>query len=210
VKESSESLGFTEWDLVGHSMGGFIALHLAAIWPECVTSVATVSATSWSLIDAVEHPIRRFWRLPGFVMLWRGMQAMAALGPVGAGLARGLGVIGVLRPTVAPLFRHPFRIPRSVISALGREVRPRSFATAVQIANGYDADATWSRIECAVRAVQGDRDVFARDSDLDRLGDILPDSYREIIPDCGHFALIERPHAVLTAFGYGPRPHRKA
>ena len=210
VKESAESLGYTEWDVVGHSMGGFIALHMAAIWPECVTSVATVSATSWSLIEAVDHPVRRFWQLPGFVMLWRAMQLMAALGKPGAALARELGAIGLLRFAVAPLFRHPLRIPRSVIAALGREVRPRSFSTAVQIARGYDADGSWSRIECPVRAVQGGRDVFARARDLDRLGAILPDSHREIIEDCGHFALVEQPRRVLTAFGYGPRVRKTA
>ncbi len=204
VKESAESLGYTEWDIIGHSMGGFIALHMAATWPECVTSVSTVSATSWSVIDAVAHPVSHFWRLPGFILLWRGMQAMAAFGRPGARLARGLGAIGLLRPTVAPLFRHPFRVPASVISALGREVRPRAFATAARILKGYDADATWARIECPVRAVQGDRDVFARPEDLDRLGRVLPDSHREVIADCGHFALVERPQTVLAAFGYEP------
>jgi pimeloyl-ACP methyl ester carboxylesterase len=208
VKESAESLGYTEWDIVGHSMGGFIALHMASIWPESVSSVATVSATSWSVIDAVDHPVRHFWRLPGFILLWRAMQGMAALGAIGARLAAGLGRVGLLRPSVAPLFRHPFRVPRTVIAALATEVRPRAFATAVQIAKGYDAAAAWSRIDCPVRAVQGDRDVFARASDLDRLGGVLPDSHREIIQDCGHFALVERPREVLTAFGYGPKAAR--
>jgi pimeloyl-ACP methyl ester carboxylesterase len=208
VKEGAESLGYTEWDIVGHSMGGFIALHMAAIWPECVSSVATVSATSWSVIDAVEHPVRHFWRLPQFILLWRAMQGMAAFGTIGARLAGGLGRVGLLRPAVAPLFRHPFRIPRTVISALGSEVRPRAFATAVQIAKGYDARASWSRIDCPVRAVQGDRDVFARASDLQRLGEVLPNSHREIIKDCGHFALIERPREVLAAFGYESKPTR--
>jgi pimeloyl-ACP methyl ester carboxylesterase len=202
VKASTEELGFTEWDLVGHSMGGFIALHMAARWPECVLSVATISATSWSVIDATEHPVGHFRRLPGFVMLWRVMQGLAHLGPAGLRVARALDAAHLLRATTFPLFRYPGRIPASVITALATEVRPRSFTAAVELARGYDPTVRWATIDCPVSAVRGDRDIFAPASDLERLGDILPASHRETIADCGHFAGIERPHEVLAAFGY--------
>ena len=58
VVEVAEALGVTEFDLVGHSMGAFIALHLAATRPDLVLSVSVVSATSFSAIDAVSHPVR--------------------------------------------------------------------------------------------------------------------------------------------------------
>jgi pimeloyl-ACP methyl ester carboxylesterase len=206
VKYAAEQLGFTEWDIVGHSMGGFIALHMASIWPECVLSVGTVSATTWSVIDVVAHPVRHFGRLPGFVALWRVMQGLSHLGRGGTALVRGVRTIGLLRAATSPLFRHPTRIPRSVIHALGDELRPRSFSIAVEIARGYDATARWSGIECPVRAMQGDRDVFARPGDLDGLAAILPDSVREIVADCGHFGLIERPAEVLAALGFGTTP----
>jgi pimeloyl-ACP methyl ester carboxylesterase len=164
--------------------------------------VATVSATSWSVIDATEHPVRHFGRLPGFVMLWRVMQALSHLGGFGFAAARALDAAHLLRAATFPLFRHPFRIPRSVISALAAEVRPRSFSAAVQLARGYDPSVRWAGIDCPVSAVRGDRDIFARASDLDLLGDILPASRRETIDDCGHFANIERPAQVLAAFGY--------
>lgn len=202
VRAGAEALGFTEWDLVGHSMGGFLGLHMASIWPECVLSVATISATSWSVMETAEHPVRRFFLLPRFVMLWRGMQAMSRLGSFGAGLARGLDRLHLLRAATSPLFRHPRRIAKNVITALGLEVRPSSFDAAVRMGEGYDATARWAVIDCPVRAVKGDHDVFSRPLDLDRLADILPDSHRETIDDCGHFAQIERPYQVLEAFGY--------
>jgi len=209
VKASAEALGYTEWDLVGHSMGGFIALHMAATWPECVLSVAVISATSWSVIDATEHPVRHFWRLPGFVMLWRVMQAMAFVGPAGARIARALDSVHLLRAAVFPLFRYPGRIPRSVITALALEVRPRSFTAAVQLARGYDPSARWAAIDCPVRAVRGDSDLFATPDDLERLGRLLPTARTETIAACGHFANVERPHEVLAAFGYTSVSHRK-
>jgi pimeloyl-ACP methyl ester carboxylesterase len=209
VKASAEALGYTEWDLVGHSMGGFIALHMAATWPECVLSVAVISATSWSVIDATEHPVRHFWRLPGFVMLWRIMQGLAAIGPAGLRIARALDAVHLLRAAVFPLFRHPGRVPRSVITALAFEVRPRSFAAAVQLARGYDPTTRWATIDCPVRAVRGDSDIFATIDDLERLGRLLPNSHQETIADCGHFANVERPHEVLAAFGYSTGSRRR-
>jgi pimeloyl-ACP methyl ester carboxylesterase len=209
VKASAEALGYTEWDLVGHSMGGFIALHMAALWPECVLSVASISATSWSAIDATEHPVRSFLRLPGLVMLWRLMQALARIGPFGMRVARGLDAMRLLRAVVFPLFRYPGRIPRSVITALAFEVRPRSFAAAIERARGYDPTARWATIDAPVRAIRGDHDLFARASDLELLGDVLPASYRETLENCGHFANVERPREVLAAFGYTADPARR-
>ena len=115
----------------------------------------------------------------------------------------------LLRATVFPLFRHPGRIPASVISALATEVRPRSFAAAVQLARGYDPTLRWASIDCPVRVVRGDHDIFATAGDLELLGEILPASHRETLADCGHFANVERPREVLAAFGYAPRAARK-
>lgn len=198
VRATLERLGYTEWHVVGHSLGGFVALHLAALRPDSVRSVTMVSGTTWSVIESVGHPFTRFSRLPGFTSLWRVMQGLAALGAAGRALVRGFDRVGLLRPAVFPLFRHPFRVPGSVIDALGREVRPRSFTAAAAIAKGYPADELWTGIGCPVTALKGDRDVFVRDDDLDRLRAVIPHARTLVIPECGHFANIERPHVVLA------------
>ncbi len=199
VRAAAFELGYTHWDVVGHSMGGFIAMHMAARWPEEVLSVVTVSGTTWSVIDSAEHPVRSFGAVPGFVMLWRVMALLAALGVVGRALVRGMEAARMLRPAVFPLFRHPFLVAASVIDALSREIRPQSFLAAVDITRGYDPNLAWASIDCPVTAIKGDRDVFVRDSDLEQLRTLLPASRTAIIPDCGHFANVERPLAVLDA-----------
>ena len=201
VKEVAETLGYTEWDVIGHSMGGFIALHMAAIWPHCVLSVGLVSPTTWSVIESVEHPVRRFSTLPAFTMLWKVMRGLAALGTAGSGLVRFAQRTRLLRTAVFPLFRHPFRIDASVIDALAREVRPRSFSAAAEITRGYDAHQMWSRIACPVLGLKGDNDVFVTPGDFARLAQTLPDATLTVIPDCGHFAAIERPAQTLEALG---------
>jgi pimeloyl-ACP methyl ester carboxylesterase len=202
ITELAEALGFTEWDIVGHSMGGFIALHLAAIRPANVMSVGTISATGASVIAGIAHPVRGLGTVPSFIMLWQIMRFLALFGAGAMIPLRAMRATGVLRPAVGPLFRHPFWISSTVVTALAIEVRPRTFASAVQLARGYDAPGIWGDIRCAVRATQGDHDAFSVTSDLDAIGRILPLSQRALLVDCGHFGAIERPRDVLVALGY--------
>ncbi|MET0991420.1 MAG: alpha/beta hydrolase [Lacisediminihabitans sp.] len=202
VRDVVMGLGYTEWRLVGHSLGGFVALHMAATWPERTRDVGLVSGTTFSVLRAVEHPFRGVRELPGFVLLWQVMRALAAFGLAGRALVRGVDRCGLLRLAVAPLFRHWTRIPRSQIDALAHELRPRSFSVAARATRGYPADALWGGIRCPVHALKGDRDVFVSPADLEQLGRLLPQSVRTVIADCGHYGPVERPHEVLAALGY--------
>lgn len=192
IVETLESLGYTDWHLVGHSMGGFLALHLAAT-TDRVASVGVISATTWSVIESVEHPVRRFGTLPAFTMLLAVMRLMRT-----GAIVRFTRRIGVLRLAVFPLFRHPFEVDDSVIDALATDVRPVAFAAAAEFVRGYPLES-WARITCPVRAVQGDRDVFARDEDLARLKAVIAQAETRVIHDCGHFAAVEQPAAVVEA-----------
>jgi len=192
IVETLESLGYSDWDLVGHSMGGFLALHLAAT-TDRVASVAVISATTWSVIESVEHPVRKFGTLPAFTMLLAVMRVMRT-----GAIVRFARRIGVLRLAVFPLFRHPFDVDDSVIAALATDVRPVAFAAAAEFVRGYPLES-WASIGCPVRAVQGDRDVFARDEDLARLKSVIAQAETRVIHDCGHFAAVEQPRAVIEA-----------
>lgn len=197
VRAAAAELGYSRWDVVGHSMGGFIAMHLAARWPDEVLSVVTISGTSWSLVDSVHHPVRNVSLLPHFAVLWRIMALLAALGERGRVLVRWMVTARLLRPAVLPLFRHPFHIDEAVITALARDIRPGSFLAAVDITRDYRPDVSWAAISCPITAVTGDRDALLRESDLERLTRLLPSSRTLVITDCGHFAQIEQPDALL-------------
>ena len=197
IVETLESLGYDDWHLVGHSMGGFLALHLAAttdrVASDRVVSVGVISATTWSVIESVEHPVRKFGTLPAFTMLLAVMRAMRT-----GAIVKFARRIGVLRLAVFPLFRHTFDVDDSVIAALATDVRPGAFAAAAEFVRGYPLES-WSTIGCPVRAVQGDRDVFARDDDLARLKSVIAQAETRVIHDCGHFAAVEQPRAVIEA-----------
>ena len=202
VKDMALELGYTEWDIVGHSLGGFIALHMASIWPQSVQSVALVSGTTWSVIESVAHPWRGLRIIPGFVLLRFFMRLLAPVQPVALAAVRGLRAVGVLRLASFPLFRHLSKIDESVVRALATELRPRSFVTAGDVTRGYDADAQWALIECQVHATKGDDDVFVTDEDLERLERVVRRATTTVIADCGHFGNVEQPAATLAALDF--------
>jgi pimeloyl-ACP methyl ester carboxylesterase len=192
VLELADRLGYTRWHIVGHSMGGFIALHLAVIDPTRVASVGVVSPTGTSVVEAVRHPWRSLAVLPGFVLFRGAMIAFAAVDRPARAVVRALGRARVLRPFVVPLFRHTARVDQSVVAALANELRPLSFARATRAVRDYDTSA-WAAIACPVQSTRGDRDVFVRDRDLVGIA--------TVIADCGHFGTVERPVEVLAALG---------
>lgn len=201
VREVSEALGYPEWDLVGHSMGGLIALHMATLWPDRVRSVRLVSATTFSVIDSVAHPLRRFTLLPGFTMMLGLMRVLRLLGPAGAALVSVAARLRLLRVLMLPLFGNGRRVRASIVDALAVETRPRSFVLAARVTRGYDADAEWSGIRCPIFAVRGSDDVFVRHDDFDRLLSVQPAAVTTVLPGTGHFAHIERPELALRALG---------
>lgn len=198
IADIARALGYRRWHLVGHSMGGFVALSVAATETRATVSVGLVSATTFSVIDSVRHPIRKFSTLPGYTALLAVFRMLHPLGRVGRAFVSGLGRLSLLRPLAAPLFRHPARMHASVIDALAIEVRPSSFALASTRAGQYDAAAAWTRIDCPVRAVQGESDVFVATSDANALTQVIDDFAVQTISGTGHFAHIERPFAVAA------------
>ncbi|CAD5996454.1 alpha/beta fold hydrolase [Agreia sp. COWG] len=195
------ALGYERVDVVGHSLGGFIALHLAATRPDCVTAVRLVSSTSFAILESIEHPLRRFGEVPAFTMLLGVFRVLRTFGDRASGpvlLARRLGLLRVL---MSPLFRHPARMPQSVIDALADEVRPDTFVRAAEETRGYATSRLWPTVRCPVWAVRGADDVFVPASDLADLIVVIPGIVLTEVPDCGHFAHIERPVGTLAALG---------
>ena len=199
VERVADALGYRRVRLVGHSLGAFVALHVAATAPALVESVRLVSPATFGVVAVARHPVARAGILPGYAGLLAGMRVLAGLGTPGRGLVRLAGRAGRLGGLVSPLFRHPELVDPTVVAALAREVRPRGFVRAAEEAARYDPARSWSRIRCEVRSVHGDDDVFVAASDDDRLARTIPHFESVVIAEAGHFAHVERPAAVATA-----------
>ncbi|HEY8317267.1 MAG TPA: alpha/beta hydrolase [Amnibacterium sp.] len=196
IAQLALDLGYGRWRLLGHSLGGFVALDLATRRPDAVLGVGLVSPTGPAVVDAVRRPLRGSPGLPWFAGMRLAMGALGLLPREGRGLLAVLGRTGLLGPLTGPLFA---RTPdRSVVDALAQEARPRAFHAATLAAARYDVDR-WRDIRCPVRSVRGARDVFVGRRDADALRSLLPDFAETVLADAGHFAAVEQPDAVLAA-----------
>ena len=182
-------------DLVGHSMGALVALHVAAVRPDRVARLGLVSPTTFSALEAAARPWSGVRRLPALVLL---RAVFLVLPRASSALLRGAARLGLLTALASPVFRHAARVPRSVREAFVAEVRPVGFVAATRSAPGYDT-AAWSRFEGPVAAVAGADDSFAEHRDLVRLRAVLPQARTTLLPECGHFAHVEWPFAVVEA-----------
>lgn len=198
IVEIAVALGYRRWRIVGHSLGGFLALDIAVRAPHQTESVVLVSPTGPSVVDAVRRPIRGGRRLPWFAGMLLAMRILGLLGSVA--LVRAIRAAGMLRLVAGPLFADRARMDASVIDALPDELRPDAFVNAARAAAAYDLDA-FASILSPVRSIRGRADVFASTRDSEFFAATIPD-FREIrVTDAGHFAAIETPRAVLQLMG---------
>lgn len=196
VVQVARALGFSSWRVVGHSLGGFVALDVAARHPEDTLGVTLVSATGAGAVAAIRRPLRGGLRLPWFAGMLLTMRTLAALGRAGGHVVRLVARLGWLPALSSPLFAG--RVHPSVVAALAEEVRPGAFAHAARLAAAYDVRRRRA-IACPVRAVRGEHDVFAGDADAEGFAAVIRDFSEVRVRGAGHFAHIERTDAVLAA-----------
>jgi pimeloyl-ACP methyl ester carboxylesterase len=192
LTEVLDALGLDVVDVVGHSMGAFVALHLAVVEPTRTASVGLVSATTITTARAARHPVRALRTLPAFTLLRAGLAVTrTAAGP----MLRGLAHVGLLPLLAAPVFASVRRLDPSVLAAFVEELRPLGFLAAADAAAHYDV-GRWAGITCPVVLVAGRVDVFARLDDLGRMRALLPGVRTAVLDEAGHFAHVEQPVAV--------------
>ena len=198
VAAAARALGYPRWRVVGHSLGGVIALDVAARFPRETVAVGVVSPSGAGARAIARRPVRRAARLPWLAGMVLAMRVLRGLGPLARPLLRLLRRTGALRRLARPLFRHPERVSRSVTDDLAEEIRPSAFLAAAHLSTGHD-DGVWRRITCPVRSVRGAHDVFVAERDAREWGRLMNDYDDRVLDDSGHFAHVEQPVETLRA-----------
>lgn len=194
----ARALGYPRWRIVGHSLGGVIALDVAARFPRETVAVGVVSPSGAGARAVTRHPLSGGVRLPWLAGMVGAMRTLHRLGPAARPLLRALRRTGALHALARPLFRHPDGVDRSVTDALADEIRPSAFLAAAKAARSHD-DGVWRRIACPVRSVRGEHDVFVAAGDAREWARLMRDYDDRVLADSGHFAHVEQPEPTLRA-----------
>lgn len=195
------TLGYQRWHAVGHSMGGFLALHLASAEPARTASIAVISATTFAAVDAVRSPRKGMRTVPALTMMLALMRVLSLLGPAGTALIGVTARLGLLRPLMAPFFSAPRTVPASTIRSLAQDARPRSFVSAAAAAADYDL-AQWRNITAPTLITRGRSDVFTTERDLYRLKALIPHAHLRTLDSSGHFGHVEQASEVARLTGW--------
>ncbi|MDP8942682.1 MAG: alpha/beta fold hydrolase [Actinomycetota bacterium] len=188
-----DALGIEEATLVGHSLGGLVALRAALRWPERIDALVLASSVG---LGREINPLIALSSLPGYgelAVAWSG----TPLGAEQRALARSL-----------LLFARPDRAAERWWDEQRRLARTPGFLTASLTAQ-RSIVGPWgqrdvvlddlTRLAVPVLVVWGDRDLVVPLAHARRAMDRLPDGRLAVLPGCGHVPQLEHPDEFIAA-----------
>jgi 3-oxoadipate enol-lactonase len=181
LKSLLGKLGFERAHLVGHSIGGMVALEFAARYPECVASLV-LYATSPAFGKADGDWQRDF--LKARLAPLNAGKRMAELAPaiVDSLVGDGPDAQGIARATAAMA-----RVP---------EV---AYRAAMQCLVTFDRRDALAGITAPTLVLAGGCDDNAPATMMERMAAKIPGAHFQVIPGAGHLAHFERPVAFRAA-----------
>jgi pimeloyl-ACP methyl ester carboxylesterase len=181
------TLGHERATLVGHSLGGGVAMQFTYQFPEMVERLALVSSGG---LGPDVSPILRAAALPGADLF---ISATARVGQrAGSALGQALGKIGV-RPSA-----DVAEVARGYASLTDPE-RRKAFLATLRSVVGTDGqrvaalDRLYLAEELPLLIVWGDRDPIIPVAHAEATHAALPNSHLEIFEGAGHVPQLERP-----------------
>ena len=174
VKELLDALHLENVVLIGHSMGARVTTYFAHLFPKTVLGWVALNITSWGSNPGAQEKLARF---------------AERVKKMGMDPAR------VMIPSFEDN-RLKQRVTNSIMSC-----DPQAFALALtSVAHDYgnkQPSSFYEKISSPSLIVLGDRDTAPLQGALD-LYNSLPNATLGVIPGCGHYSLLEKPHLVTA------------
>jgi len=172
-------------DVVGNSMGGFIAAEVAIQFPERIDQLVLVSAAGISTADIVRAPIFGLGRLATVLVTH------------GTARHRDIAARPVSRHLVLALVaRHPSLL-RADLAYEGffKGAGKPGFDAALRACLEYDFRDRLPDIRQPTLIVWGEQDSIIPVRDAHEFERLIPDSRKVVMRDTGHIPMAERPRA---------------
>lgn len=183
-----EQLGLDEVVLAGNSMGGFVSIETALQFPRRVERLVLNSSVGFAIHDRRRSEVKWWAIVTGAATKWQA----ARLEEV------------VARPRLRELFfrdivRHPERIAPDLLYEISTGNGKPAYRSAVEAFAEYDVRHRIEEIGVPTLIVWGKSDRLVPAGDADRFEEHIEHSTKLVMPDTGHYAMVERPRAFNAA-----------
>lgn len=193
VNALCDKLELGEVDLVGNSMGGYIAAEVAIQFPERVSRLVLVSAAGISSAETLQAPILTLGRVA------------TAIATNTAARYRHLAARRWTRHiSLALVARYPGRLkPDLAYEGFFKGAGKGGFDDALRASLEYDFRDRLPEVKVPTLIVWGEKDSIIPVRDADEFERLIEDSRKIVMKDTGHIPMAERPNAfndVLVEF----------
>jgi pimeloyl-ACP methyl ester carboxylesterase len=193
VNALCDKLGLGRINLVGNSMGGFVAAEVAIQFPERVGRLVLVSAAGISSAETLQAPILTFGRVA------------TAIATNTVARHRRLASRPVTRHlSLALVARHPRLLkPDFAYEGFFKGAGKPGFDNALRASLEYDFRDRLPDVKVPTLIVWGEKDSIIPVRDADEFERLIDDSRKLVMKDTGHIPMAERPvtfNDVLVEF----------
>lgn len=197
-RDICDGLDFSDIRLVGHSMGGFLCLDMAARISG-VTAVHVAAGSYFGILNTIKRPIRNIRVNPRTAVLWNAYWAISHLGSVGYSVINGFAGIGLARQLASPFLASTGEVTSLQAQDLLAQLNPQGVVRTARNGPDYDAESIWGSIEVPLYAAFGDSDPLVTSWDAKELLRVNSSAHVEIVEGASHMLNVERPLATLRA-----------
>ncbi len=203
VVDLAHDEGWQKIVVVGHSMGGFLALNMASRRMPSLAAIDIISGAYFTIIDTVRNPFAAFQNDRAAAVAYLGLRGLSSIGPIGPWLARLAWRLNLMPLALRSTVAHPRQLRPKILFGMSRSVNPSSFLLAAKNGIKYDAENKWKFITIPIKAIFGCEDNLVPPNDARRLQAVNEGAETMVLPEAGHFSHVEQPLAVVDFFFAG-------
>lgn len=200
IAELVEQLDLPPIVVVGHSLGGPVAMRLAHHHPELVEAVVLAAGTiqAFAAVLGMQQPGRVLRSRPRTVVATY-VEVLTAGLPVPALVRNQTMRLPLLRRLVLwPYLHRPEALPAESVSLLVDGVGARGVLPTARAVGRLRGEQWLAQVGCPVLAIGGDHDAVAPLTELARFAEAVPGARVVVLEGTGHMVMLERADAFTA------------